>query len=138
MGAQNTPVEPSDSSDTGKMSRKQKWNGNRKRDVRVHMSSTAQNNNKNDVKRKKDQTYSSNKITDMGTSKGSIIAPILFNIIVHDLPKALSKNTNVAQYADDIAIWVNTTLRKHTNKRVVNHVQKLYQSELNKLTAYMK
>ena len=44
----------------------------------------------------------------------------------------------MAQYADDIAIWVNTTLRKHTNKRVVSHVQKLYQSEINKLTAYMK
>ena len=46
--------------------------------------------------------------------------------------------THVVQYADDIAIWVNTTLRKHTNKRVVNHVQKLYQLEINKLTAYMK
>ena len=47
----------------------------------------------------------------------------------------------MAQYADDIAIWVNTTLRKHTNKRVVNHEKrkkKLYQSEINKLTAYMK
>jgi len=39
--------------------------------------------------------------------------------------------THVAQYADDIAIWVNTTLRKHTSKRVVSHVQKLYQSEIN-------
>ena len=45
---------------------------------------------------------------------------------------------HVAQYADDIATWVNATLRKHTNKRMVNHVQKLYQSEKNKLTAYMK
>ena len=45
---------------------------------------------------------------------------------------------SVSIYADDIAIWVNTTLRKHTNKRVVNHVQKLYQLEINKLTAYMK
>ena len=44
----------------------------------------------------------------------------------------------MAQYADNIAIWVNTTLRKHTNKRVVNHVQKLYQLEIYKLTAYMK
>ena len=47
-------------------------------------------------------------------------------------------NTHVVQYADDIAIWVNATLRKHTNKSVVNHVQKLYQSEINKLAAYMK
>ena len=84
------------------------------------------------------KTYSSNKTIDMGIPQGSIIAPILFNIIIHDLPKVLSNNTHVAQYADDIAIWVNTTLRKHTSKRVVNHVQKLYQSEINKLTAYMK
>ena len=74
----------------------------------------------------------------MGIPQGSIIAPILFNIIIHDLPKVLSNNTHVAQYADDIAIWVYTTVRKHTNKRVVNQVQKLYQSEINKLTAYMK
>ena len=84
------------------------------------------------------KTYSSNKTIDMGIPQGSVIAPILFNIIIHDLPKVLSNNTHVAQYADDIAIWVNTTLRKHTNKRVVNHVQKLYQLEINKLTAYMK
>ena len=74
----------------------------------------------------------------MDIPKGSIIAPILFNIIIYDLPKVLSNNTHVAQYANDIAIWVNTTLRKHTNKRVVNHVQKLYQLEINKLTAYTK
>ena len=46
--------------------------------------------------------------------------------------------THVAQYADDIAIWVNTTLRTHTDKKVVSHLQKRYQSELNKLTAYIK
>ena len=74
----------------------------------------------------------------MGTLQGSIIAPILFNIIIHDLPKALSNNTHVVQYADDIAIWVNTTLRKHTKKSLVSYVHKLYQSEMNKLTAYMK
>ena len=48
------------------------------------------------------------------------------------------KRTHVVQYADDIAIWVNTTLRKHTIKKVVSHVQKLYKLEMNKLTAYMK
>ena len=67
-----------------------------------------------------------------------IIAPILLNIIIHDLPTALSNKTHVAQYAADTAIWVNTSLRKHTNKRVESHIQKLYQSEVNKLTTYMK
>ena len=55
-------------------------------------------------------TYSSNKIIDMGIPRGSIIAPILFNIIIHDLPKVLSYSIHVAQNADYIAIWVNTTL----------------------------
>ena len=84
------------------------------------------------------ETYSSNKTIDMGIPQGSVIAPILFSIIIHYLPKVLSNNTHVAQYPDDIAISINTTLRTHTNKRVVNHVQKLYQLEINKLTAYMK
>ena len=74
----------------------------------------------------------------MDIPKGSVIAPILFIIIIYDLPKVLSNNMHVAQYANDIAIWDNTTLRKHTNKRVVNHVQKLHQLEINKLTAYIK
>jgi len=44
----------------------------------------------------------------------------------------------VVQYANNIDIWVNTTLRKHTIKKVVSRVQKLYQLEINKLSAYMK
>ena len=50
----------------------------------------------------------------------------------------IKKRKYVAQYADDIAIWVNTTLRKHTNKRVVNYVQELYQSEWSNLIIYIK
>ena len=82
------------------------------------------------------KTYSFIKNTDMGIPQGSIIAPILFTVFTHHLPKALSKN-KVAQYADDIAIWVSIALRKHTNKSVVNYVQKLHQSELTKLIMYM-
>ena len=87
---------------------------------------------------KVENTYSSFKKVDMGIPQGSIIAPLLFNIIISDLSKALSKNTNVVQYADDIAIWINTSLRKNTNKRVVNYVQDLYQLEINNLNNFMK
>ena len=57
--------------------------------------------------------YSSYKIFDMGGPQGSIIAPILFTILIHDLPNALSINKHVAQYADDTATWVNTTLKAY-------------------------
>jgi len=43
----------------------------------------------------------------MGIPQRSIIAPILFNIIFHDLPKSTSHDNNIAQNADDIAIWVD-------------------------------
>ena len=39
------------------------------------------------------ETYSSNKTIDMGIPQGSIIASILFNIIIHDLPNVLSNDT---------------------------------------------
>ena len=83
-----------------------------------------------------EKTSSSIKNIDMGISQGSIIVPILFAILIHP-SKALSKQTHVTQHADDIAMWINTTLRKHTNKSVVNYVQKLYQSELNKVIIYI-
>ena len=66
VGAQNISAEPSDSKYTGerrrkKKYRKQKWNGNEKRDVKFHMSSTAQNNN--DVNRKKKEHGTESKET---------------------------------------------------------------------------
>ena len=38
-----------------------------------------------------------------------IIIMIIIIIIIHGLPKAIFKNTHVAQYADDIALWIITT-----------------------------
>ena len=82
-------------------------------------------------------TYSSFKNIDMGIPQGSIIAPLLFTLFLYDLPSVISKNTNVVQYADDIAIWINTRLRKNTKKRTSLYVQKLYQLELNNINQYM-
>jgi len=84
------------------------------------------------------RVYSDFKRIDMGIPQGSIISPTLFTILIHDLPDILSKGTKVVQYADDVAIWVNTSLRKHTSQRMVLYVQKLYQLELDKLSLYME
>jgi ribonuclease HI len=82
--------------------------------------------------------YSTIKKVDIGIPQGAVIAPLLFSLLVHDLPKIFSKQTNIVQYADDIAIWINASLRKNTPKRVINHVQKIYQEELTKFSIYMQ
>ena len=75
---------------------------------------------------------------DMGIPQGSILAPLLFSILIYDLPNSLSKTTSVLQYADDVSIYINASLRKHTSKRMVTYIQSLYQIELNKLSDYMQ
>ena len=62
------------------------------------------------------KSYLSNKkptTTDTGIPQGSVIAPILFNIIIHDLPQSIIQKHTCVTIWDDTAIWVNTALRKH-------------------------
>ena len=82
-------------------------------------------------------SYSANKNVDIGIPQGSIIAPILFSILVHDLPQHISKGFEIVQYADDICIWLKTNLKKNTPKRTISYIQKIFQSELNNLVHYM-
>ena len=49
-----------------------------------------------------ENSFSSTKNIDIGIPQGSIITPILFNIMIHDLPKSTSHNINTAQHADDL------------------------------------
>ena len=77
--------------------------------------------------------YSSFKHTNIGIPQGSIIAPLLFSILIYDLPSVISKRFNIVQYADDICIWLKTNLRKHTKTRNIHYIEKLYQQELDKV-----
>ena len=73
----------------------------------------------------------------MGIPQGSVIAPYLFNILLYDLPRLLSNNVVLVQYADDLCMWMKTTMKKTTPKRQLNYIRKVYQLELHKLSTYM-
>ena len=42
---------------------------------------------------------------DMGVPQGAVIAPLLFNILLHDVIRVAKGDTEITVYADDIAIW---------------------------------
>ena len=73
----------------------------------------------------------------MGIPQGSILSPILFNIMIYDLPKVISSHFSVVQYADDIALWTNVSMKRKTSLYEIKHIQKLYQLELNRLSNYL-
>ena len=87
---------------------------------------------------KNGNSLSSTRCTDMGIPQGSIISPLLFNIMVHDLPKCTNKKINLVQYADDIAIWMNVSLKPRTSSCEIKYVQQFYQLEINNIIEYMK
>ena len=82
--------------------------------------------------------YSSFKSTNIGIPQGSIIAPLLFSILIHDLPSVISKKFNLVQYADDICIWLNTNLRKNVKYRNIKYIEMLYQQEIDNIYLYMR
>jgi ribonuclease HI len=83
-------------------------------------------------------TYSNVKPTNMGIPQGSVIAPLLFNILTCDLSKSVSKNVTLVQYADDICMWMKVNMKKKSPKRLINYIKKTYQIELDNLSNYMK
>ena len=66
----------------------------------------------------------------MGLPQGSVIAPVLFNILLYDLPKHLSKEVVLVQYADDICIWMNVNMKRKTSKRAINYTKKYTRKNL--------
>ena len=51
------------------------------------------------------------KTVSMGVPQGSVIAPLLFNIMVHDVVTAVTGKVVITMYADDLAIWLDTHIR---------------------------
>lgn len=81
------------------------------------------------------RVYSEPRNIDMGIPQGSVIAPLLFNILLYDLPSHLSKYIHFIQYADDI--WLNCTIKKKTSFKKIKYYQKIYQHDLTSLCIYI-
>ena len=52
------------------------------------------------------------KMVSMGVPQGSVIAPLLFNIMVHGVITAVTGKVVITMYADDLAIWFDTHIRR--------------------------
>ena len=82
-------------------------------------------------------SYSTSRTLSMGLPQGSILSPILFNILTYDLPEVISTDTTIVQYADDICMWMKVNLKKHSKKRVIKFIKNTYQKNLDKLENFM-
>ena len=82
---------------------------------------------------------STTKGVSMGVPQGSVIAPLLFNIMVHDVDTAVKGKVVLTMYADDLAIWTDTHIRRlHTNSSWVKQSMKLFQEAVDGVVHFMQ
>ena len=68
------------------------------------------------------------KSVSMPVPHGLVIAPLLFNIMVHDVDTVAKEKVVVTMYADHLAIWMETHIRRfRTTSPSVKHNMKLFQ-----------
>ena len=82
---------------------------------------------------------STTKGVSMGVPQGSVIAPLLFNIMVHDVNTAVKGKVVLTMYADDLAIWTDTHIRRlYTNSSWVKQSMKLFQEAVDEVVHFMQ
>ena len=86
-------------------------------------------------------TLSNSQRLDMGVPQGSVIAPLLFSIMLYDINKIQKHDAIITLYADDLAIWKESRCRKFTNITKTNsclrQIQKQFQEIINTVNQYM-
>lgn len=80
---------------------------------------------------------SSSRHVDMGVPQGSVIAPLLFSIMLHDINNIDVGGAVLALYADDLAIW--KTVSGNVNKRRTRERSvATFQAAVDRVVAYMR
>ena len=68
---------------------------------------------------------------DMGVPQGSVIAPLLFSIMIANVGKNLKNDTVITSYADDIAIWRTTKIKRpQKTASLQKHAINTFQAEI--------
>ena len=84
-------------------------------------------------------TISPKRTIDTGVPQGSIIAPMLFTLMLQDVGKGLQKDTILTAYADDLAIWRTTTFRRpNKNGLRQKSALKIFLNEVNTIVRSLR
>lgn len=75
---------------------------------------------------------------DIGLPQGSILSPILYNVMLMDLNKDKLQHCQIGIYADDIALWYTPDVRRLTKLRACQMLRKGLQRDVTILSNYMK
>lgn len=79
---------------------------------------------------------SSERVLDMGVPQGSILAPLLFNIMLSDIANIKLSNSNLIAYADDLAIWSKVKYKRFS-ERTCKIIRNSFQTDVDTIVDYM-
>ena len=79
------------------------------------------------------------KTVKMGVPQDSVIALLLFNIMVLDMDTEAKGKVVLTKYTDDLAVWMDTYIRRlFTNSPTVKQSMKLFWEAVDEVVHYMK
>ena len=71
---------------------------------------------------------------DMGVPQGSVVAPTLFSIMLHDIQRVGRPGFSISLYVDDLTIWVDCP----ANKNLQRHALEQFRQSIDHIQTYMK